>query len=492
MMKNMQSTLNRLADETTGVVEEIDLSYQNLRDDDICTLLNALESTTQKIRTLRLAGNQLSDAGARRLGASIGTLTDVNVMDLSDNQIADPGARALLDAATFAHHVTHVYLKGNEAVSNATIDAFASLLSPRAQRAQRRARVREIIAQVVSSTTASTLDQIDLGNAALDRDSLRELVAVLIPSAPRPDANDNAADPLPAVVASRAIRKLNLGYNGLSDDDVAIIVPLLQQVTIDEILLDGNVIGDAGAIAIASALRQSATSVVMLDLNDNALGDAGVDALYEMMLASPRLLKLYVGGNTDVSASAARRVATTVRQRAERERRAALERLKLRATSALSPQRATQLKAVFAQYDDDADGVVKISLLPAMYHALGHAARHEQTKELVLQIDRPSADTGLIDFATFVLVLERWQETYDQSVVVRNVWRRHAGQRAKVGIDALKAALHDMRKPLPTDNVMSKIVSEVSPDDMQLNEEQFNHLLTCWDFLVKATMTRRC
>jgi hypothetical protein len=127
----------------------------------------------------------------------------------------------------------------------------------------------------------------------------------------------------------------------------------------------------------------------MLDLNDNALGDAGVDALYETMLASPRLLKLYVGGNTDVSATAARRVATTVRQRAERERRAALERLKLRATSALSAQRAAQLKAVFTQYDDDADGVVKLSLLPAMYHALGHAARHEQTKELVLQIDRP-------------------------------------------------------------------------------------------------------
>jgi hypothetical protein len=25
---------------------------------------------------------------------------------------------------------------------------------------------------------------------------------------------------------------------------------------------------------------------------------------------------------------------------------------------------------------------------------------------------------------------------------------------------------------------------------MQLNEEQFNHLLTCWDFLVKATMSK--
>jgi hypothetical protein len=75
-ISNMQSTLNRLkADDdaaTLVAVDEIDLSYQNLRDDDICTLLNALESTTQKIRTLRLAGNQLSDAacgapGRRRL-----------------------------------------------------------------------------------------------------------------------------------------------------------------------------------------------------------------------------------------------------------------------------------------------------------------------------------------------------------------------------------------------------------------------------------------
>jgi hypothetical protein len=62
-------------------------------------------------------------------------------MDLSDNQIAGSRAPApCLDAATFAHHVTHVYVKGNEAVSALhTIDALAALLAPRAQRAQRRA-----------------------------------------------------------------------------------------------------------------------------------------------------------------------------------------------------------------------------------------------------------------------------------------------------------------------------------------------------------------
>jgi Ran GTPase-activating protein (RanGAP) involved in mRNA processing and transport len=484
-MSTLESSLSLVA----AGAEEIDVSYRNLRDDDATRLVNALLSNpSNSVRVLRLAGNQLTDGSATRLAAALASFPNLRIVDLSDNQLSDGGARALLDAATFADHVTHVYVKGNEAVAMQTVDAMATLLAPRAQRAQRAQRVRALIASITSSVSSSAstndtnsaavvVDEIDLGNASLDRDSLRELVAALLPS---------------DVERPPQVHKLNLGYNGLSDDDVAVLVPLLQRATIDEILLDGNVIGDKGAIAIAEALRLNPTSVVMLDLNDNALGDAGVDALYETMLASPRLLKLYVGGNTDVTATAARRVATTVRQRAERERRAALERLKLRATSALSAQRSAQLKAIFTQYDDDADGVVKLTLLPAMYHALGHAARQEQTKELVLQLDRPSADTGLIDFATFVLVLERWQETYDQSVVVRNVWRRHAGQRAKVGIDALKAALHDMRKPLPTDNVMSKIVSEISPDDMQLNEEQFNHLLTCWDFLVKATISRRC
>jgi hypothetical protein len=32
---------------------------------------------------------------------------------------------------------------------------------------------------------------------------------------------------------------------------------------------------------------------------------------------------------------------------------------------------------------------------------------------------------------------------------------------------------------------MDRIISQISPDDMRLDELQFNHLLTCWDYLVR-------
>ena len=68
-------------------------------------------------------------------------------------------------------------------------------------------------------------------------------------------------------------------------------------------------------------------------------------------------------------------------------------------------------------------------------------------------IDRPAADTGLVDFATFVLVLERWRSTYDPAVVLRSVWRRKVsgGDDTKVGVDVIKEVLTELHKPIPDD-----------------------------------------
>jgi Ran GTPase-activating protein (RanGAP) involved in mRNA processing and transport len=333
---NLEATLSLLRDEATrGSVSELDLSYQNLCDADVqrvCAELTRCPSAS--VRVVRLAGNCLQGAAVDAVAHLMRTVTSLSVVDLSDNQLSDRAAHDLLDAATFAEHVTHLYLKGNEAVSMATHDALSTLLKPRAVRAERRARVRSLMSLLStdadsssssssSSAPAPTVELVDLGNAGVDSDTLKDVVAALLRS--------------PAL---RTLRKLNLGYNGLSDADMSTLAPLLQRSSqLAEIQLDGNNIGNDGAESIAQALRGNAC-VVMLDLNDNALGDAGVHALYDMMDQCPRLLKLYVGGNADVSAAALRRVATTVRQRAERERRAVLENLKLRATASLSPQRA--------------------------------------------------------------------------------------------------------------------------------------------------------
>lgn len=77
------------------------------------------------------------------------------------------------------------------------------------------------------------------------------------------------------------------------------------------------------------------------------------------------------------------------------------------------------------------------------------------------------------------------------AVVARNVWKSRAGERVKIGVDVIQDVLRDLHKPVPSDKVMERIISQISPDDMQLDEKQFNHLLICWEYLI-ANASKIC
>ena len=74
--------------------------------------------------------------------------------------------------------------------------------------------------------------------------------------------------------------------------------------------------------------------------------------------------------------------------------------------------------SIFTSHEKDDAGVVRVARLPQMMQQLGAAAKSEQLQTILKRLDRPSFETGLVDFATFVLILERWHDEFDVNRLV--------------------------------------------------------------------------
>merc|ERR1711935_67726 len=109
------------------------------------------------------------------------------------------------------------------------------------------------------------------------------------------------ADSIPSDCTS-----LRLGFNSIGEAGaVAIAEALKTNTAVTSLYLDGNSIGDAGAVAIAEALKTN-TAVTYLDLYANSVGDAGAAAIAEALKTNTAVTSLNLGGNNigDVGAVA--------------------------------------------------------------------------------------------------------------------------------------------------------------------------------------------
>lgn len=82
-----------------------------------------------------------------------------------------------------------------------------------------------------------------------------------------------------------ALRVLNLSQNKLGDAGAAAIASLMQQVSLEEVALNGNDIGDLGAKSLAQAVRECST-LRKLWLGDNMIGERGAESLADSLAAS--------------------------------------------------------------------------------------------------------------------------------------------------------------------------------------------------------------
>ena len=96
-------------------------------------------------------------------------------------------------------------------------------------------------------------------------------------------------------VAACALRVLNLSQNKLGDAGAAAVASLMEVAPLEEVVLNGNDIGDLGAKALAKSARNCGT-LRKLWLGDNMIGERGVDALADALAASPdQIAVLWLG-----------------------------------------------------------------------------------------------------------------------------------------------------------------------------------------------------
>ena len=99
-----------------------------------------------------------------------------------------------------------------------------------------------------------------------------------------------------------AIMKLDLRYNDFGSLGAIAISGAWNKspnnsCKLKYLYMEGNRIGDEGAIALASALRDQATSIQELYLGDNRIGQDGATHLAQSLLSNTSLRKLFLEGN---------------------------------------------------------------------------------------------------------------------------------------------------------------------------------------------------
>lgn len=100
------------------------------------------------------------------------------------------------------------------------------------------------------------------------------------------------------IIRYRHLKKINLSLMLLTDDHILTIVEALRgQNMPEELLLAGNLIGSKGCQAIASLLSDSNSTLQLLNLYNNNIGNIGANAIIDSLSGNNKLRELSLDGN---------------------------------------------------------------------------------------------------------------------------------------------------------------------------------------------------
>lgn len=100
---------------------------------------------------------------------------------------------------------------------------------------------------------------------------------------------------------SQYLEHLDLRSNFIGDQGVHVLVGGLFHSNITSLNLGFNLIGDAGAAALAQLLADSRCNLVQLDLNCNLIGNGGAQAISDALRGNRTLKSLVLLGNSRLS-----------------------------------------------------------------------------------------------------------------------------------------------------------------------------------------------
>ncbi|XP_037116564.1 LOW QUALITY PROTEIN: uncharacterized protein LOC119128354 [Syngnathus acus] len=249
-----------------GSLRELDLAYNDLRDDGLEALAAGLAKPQCTLQVLWLRNCQLSKKSCEALASVLSSPGSLRELDLSWNDLHDDGLEVLAAGLAKPQCTLQVLRLRKCQLSKKSCEALASVLS-----------------------SSRTLSHLDLSWNNLRDDGVEALAAGLA----KPQCtlqvlklcycqlSKKSCEALASVLSSPgSLRELELGYNDLCDDGLEALAAGLAkpQCTLQVLKLRGCKLSKKSCEALASVLS-SPGSLSHLDLSWNNLRDDGVEAL---------------------------------------------------------------------------------------------------------------------------------------------------------------------------------------------------------------------
>ncbi|XP_072892381.1 NACHT, LRR and PYD domains-containing protein 14-like isoform X3 [Hemitrygon akajei] len=347
-------------------INELDLRNCSVQ----CEGLLQLEPVLNKCQVLRLDNNNLTDSCAKHLVSAITKSPSLMELELGNNNLGDPGAKRLFAALGRPEcKIKKVRLNNNSLTSFCAEDLASALRTNcslteldlggnklgdsgvhllRTSFRDRECKIQTLRLNNNGLTASSakslaevfrrndSLKELDLGHNTLGDSGIKRLSSALRESdCPVQDlrVNDNgltascSEDLASALRATPSLTRLEVGNNNLGDSGVKTLSTALKDPnckmqklclskngltadcardltsivaanpTLTELDLDQNQLGDSGVEVLSEALRKSNCNVQELSLNDNSLTASAAEHLASALGNNPSLTALSLGDN---------------------------------------------------------------------------------------------------------------------------------------------------------------------------------------------------
>ncbi|OZJ02447.1 hypothetical protein BZG36_04393 [Bifiguratus adelaidae] len=245
------------------------------------TLFKALAQNSTVLH-LDLSNNTIGDKECKALAKYLKVNRCLRYLDISSNRIGPAGAKRIAKALATHPCLERLYLQGNNFKAKGSIPLAQMLLDNH------------------------TLRHVDLGFNRLHYEGVTNLSHALLGSTQlkslRLDLNEvgylGICQLSHALTINTALTHLNLTCNNLGDEGVAQFCQrLTTRCSLESLDISGNNCGQngssLGAKAIAELLKQS-TTLRILNLDSNPLGDANVEIISKALAQNTTLEKLYL------------------------------------------------------------------------------------------------------------------------------------------------------------------------------------------------------